>query len=98
MAILQGVSTADITHLFAWHCLTRRHGLVMHAAAIVMDDLLQEHVAKQIQLCTFKIEILPLLFAGALPGPVSAISCPPVLLRIWRRFISQHSNVLQPSI
>lgn len=45
--------------------------MVLHVAVIVMDDLLlqynpNEYVIKQTLLTAVKIEILPLLFAGAL--------------------------------
>jgi hypothetical protein len=73
MALLQGISTADITRLLAWLCLTGRHGVVVHAAIIVVDDLMlmysqQEYLFKQTALNAFKVEILPVLFAGTPPA------------------------------
>jgi hypothetical protein len=72
MALLQAVSTAAITRLLAWHCLKGRHGVVVHVAIIVMDDLMllynqQEYLSKQTALNSLKVEILPVLFAGRRP-------------------------------
>lgn len=70
MAQLMGTSTADIPQLLAWHCLQQRHGVVVHVVVIVLDDLLlqfnvNEYAVKQPVLTALKIELLPLLYAGA---------------------------------
>ena len=96
------MSTSDITHVLAWHCLVQRHGVAIHAAIIVLDDLLLDCFLKQIQLSTFKIEILPLLFAGAVAFTCVNSRCrgstSPVLLRSFHCARCRHRAPMQAPV